>query len=72
MCKYCEDTSYEREEANIKEYSYPHLFGDLSDISLHYKFDVIAYDKNTKYDKNIKVIPHFCPMCGNELKKEAL
>lgn len=66
MCKYCEDLSYEREGSTKKEYSYPHFFGDLSDVSLHYKFDVLPY-----YEK-IKIIPHFCPMCGKKLKKEVL
>lgn len=66
MCKYCEDISYEREETNIKEYSYSHFFGDLSSISLHYKFDMLPYEKR------IKVVPHYCPMCGKKLKKEDL
>ena len=62
MCKYCEDTSYERKEINIKEYSYPHYYGDLSKISLIYKFDILPYGRE------IKVIPHFCPMCGKKLE----
>ena len=61
MCKYCEDSSFAREVSGLKTYSYPHFYGDLIGVSLHYKFDVL------KYITKIDLVPHFCPMCGKKL-----
>ena len=61
MCKYCEDSSFKREDSVKEECSYPHFYGDLVGISLHYKFEVLP--DITK----IYAVPHFCPMCGKKL-----
>ena len=72
MCKYCEDVYYERKSINAKDYSYSYSLKLFSGISLYYKVNKIYGSSILSHDKEIIIIPHFCPMCGKKLFKEVI
>ena len=72
MCKYCEDVYYKRKYTDTEEYSCNYSLKVLSEISLYYKVREKYSSNILIHDKEIKIIPHFCPMCGKKLFKEVI